>query len=312
MARRHKLNTLVDFSQCLDSERNGSYAGNAGSKRGISYMGQNWIVKYPKTTRSMHGKKLPSYTSSPLSEYLGSHVYEMLGVDTNRTLLGYDRGKVVVACLDFRPDNGILKEFRALKNAMTPELNERFDMEIAESATGDRVNIEENLFHLKNNPVLAIPGIRERFTDMIAIDAIIDNNDRNNGNWGVLTVGGTSMLAPIFDNGNAFSSKVDDEHLDDDPESIAAKWPGGRSIYESGGHQLSNKNLFAAEIPHLRESVEQAVRRYRTRRQDIADLVMGVPNTYGDIVVCSERRKRAYLAGMDARAQWLADDFGIK
>ena len=305
------MNSLIDFSQCPDSERNGSYAGNAGSKRGILYEGQNWIVKYPKTTRSMRGDKLPSYTSSPLSEYLGSRIYQALDVDAHSTLLGYDRGKVVVACLDFRPDNGILKEFRALKNAMTPELNDRFDLEIAEAATGDRVNIEETLFHLQNNPVLAIPGICERFTDMIAIDAIIDNNDRNNGNWGILTVSGENRLAPVFDNGNAFSNKVDDEHLDADPGSIVAKWAGGRSIYESGGHQLSNKNLFAAPIPHLQESVERAVRRYRERRAAIEDIVMEVPESHGDAPVCSLKRKRAYLAGMDARVQWLADDFGI-
>ena len=137
------MHQFIDFSQCPDSERNGSYAGNAGSKRGILYEGQCWIVKYPKTTRSMRGDKLPSYTSSPLSEYLGSHVFQILGIDAHDTLLGFDHGKIVVACRDFRPDNGILKEFRALKNAMTPELNDRFDIEIAESATGDRVNIED-------------------------------------------------------------------------------------------------------------------------------------------------------------------------
>ena len=302
---------LVDFSSCPDSDRNGSYAGNAGSKRGIVYDGRKWMVKYPKTTRMMRGNKLPSYTSSPLSEYLGSQVYSLLGIDTHQTVLGVDRGKLVVACLDFRPDDGILKEFRALKNAMTPELNDRFDLEIAESATGDRVSIEETLFHLRHNPILQIPGIRERFCDMIVTDAIIDNNDRNNGNWGILTVKGKNTLAPVFDNGNAFASKVDDEHLDTTPAVIVSKWAGGRSIYERNGHQLSNKNLFAAPIPGLDAAAQRVVSAYHAARTAIENLLMSLPADHEGIPVCSQLRKEAYLAGMDARVRWLAEDFEL-
>ena len=83
---------LVDYSSCPDSDRNGSYAGNAGSKRGIVYKGDNWIIKYLKAIRSMAGNKLPSYTSSPLSEYLGSQVYEALRIPVHQTILGIDGG----------------------------------------------------------------------------------------------------------------------------------------------------------------------------------------------------------------------------
>ena len=301
---------LVDFSLCSDSNRNGSYAGNAGSKRGIIFNGANWIVKYPKTTRSMRGDKLPSYTSSPLSEFLGSQVYAALGVPVHETVLGTDRGKTVVACRDFRPDNGILKEFRALKNAMTPELNDLFDAEIAESATGDHVNLDETLFHLERNPILDIPGIRERLFEMMVVDAIIDNPDRNNGNWGILTVEGENELAPVYDNGNAFSAKVDDDHLDVDPESITRAWAGGRTIYEHEGHQLSNKKLFSLDLPGLQPGLTVAMRRmlsaYAGARDDIMRLVDEIPDS-----VCSERRKLAYKTGMDARATWLADDVDL-
>ena len=302
---------LTDFSQCPLSNRHGSYSGNAGGKRGIVFQDADWIVKYPKITRSMRGDKLPSYTSSPLSEFLGSHVFSILGVDVHDTLLGVDKGKLVVACRDFRPDNAILKEFRSVKNAMTPELNDRFDLEIAESATGDRVSVEETLFHLAYNPVCDIPGINRRFAEMIVVDAIIDNTDRNNGNWGLLSVGGRNELAPVFDNGNAFSNKVDDEHLDTDPDVMLAKWLGGRSIYEMGGHQLSNRNLFAADIPQLAESAERILGRFEDKHDEIVDLIMSLPEHEGDLAVCSEKRKEAYLAGMDVRARWIAEDFGL-
>ena len=142
---------------------------------------------------------------------------------------------------------------------------------------------------------------------MIAIDAIIDNNDRNNGNWGVLTVRGETRLAPVFDNGNSFSSKVDDEHLDLDPEAVLAKWRGGRSIYERSGHQLSNGKLFASDICGLAEAAERLLGRFSEVHDDIVALVESVPES-----VCSPRRREAYLMGMDVRARWLAEDFGLE
>ena len=42
-----------------------------------------------------------SYTNSPISEYLGSHIYKILGFDVHDTILGYANGKNVVACKDF-------------------------------------------------------------------------------------------------------------------------------------------------------------------------------------------------------------------
>ena len=59
------------------SDRNGSYGGAAGSKEGILIDREYWLVKYPKSTRSMRGTLL-SYTTSALSEYIGSHIYSIL------------------------------------------------------------------------------------------------------------------------------------------------------------------------------------------------------------------------------------------
>lgn len=61
---------LVDFSACPFSSRHGQYGGQAGGKDGIIYKGSPWIIKYPKSTRSMQGANLPSYTTSPLSPTL--------------------------------------------------------------------------------------------------------------------------------------------------------------------------------------------------------------------------------------------------
>ena len=57
------------------SERNGTYGGKAGSKEGIIAEGEYWIVKYPQNTQGMRGT-LASYTTAPLSEYIGSNIYD--------------------------------------------------------------------------------------------------------------------------------------------------------------------------------------------------------------------------------------------
>lgn len=43
-----------------------------------------------------------SYTTSPLSEYIGSYIYESIGIPVHVTKLGIKDGKVVVAYKDFR------------------------------------------------------------------------------------------------------------------------------------------------------------------------------------------------------------------
>ena len=81
----------VTFPQTY--ERNGTYGGQAGEKEGITIDGTYWIVKYPKSTKGMRGDVL-SYMTAPLSEYIGSHIYEILGIDVHQTILGIRNGKL--------------------------------------------------------------------------------------------------------------------------------------------------------------------------------------------------------------------------
>ena len=43
-----------------------------------------------------------SYTTSPVSEYIGSHIYQSMGFPVHETKLGTYQNKVVVACKDFK------------------------------------------------------------------------------------------------------------------------------------------------------------------------------------------------------------------
>lgn len=96
---------IIDFTNSKLSPRNLEYGGRAGEKKGIIYNNEYWFLKYPKNTSVMNNIKGLSYVTSPLSEFIGSNIYKILGYDVHETLLGicFDgkRYKVVCACKGF-------------------------------------------------------------------------------------------------------------------------------------------------------------------------------------------------------------------
>ena len=198
------MRTLIDFESCLRSRR--FYGGNAGRKVGVVWEGANWILKFPGPTGKLQGS-VPSYTTAPLFEFLGSHVYGLLGIPVHETELGVRDGKLVCACRDFTTDNWDLVDFHDLKNSLSDD-----EIGFTESAsTGSGVVLDDVIAAIDRIPELAgIEGVRERFWDMFVVDAFIRNVDRNNTNWGVLsdrTGERGYRLAPVFDNGNSFNNK---------------------------------------------------------------------------------------------------------
>ena len=208
-----KPTNIFNLDPYLTNERNGMYGGQAGDKEGITIDGEYWIVKYPKSTKGMRGD-IESYTTAPLSEYIGSNIYQIIGIDTHSTILGIRNGKLVVACKDFCKVEGSLREVRTLKNIYNSELSEKLDESLSSTSSSHSIDLEDILIHLKYNPVLQkVTGIQMRFWEQILVDCLINNNDRNNGNWGILYEDGRYRLAPVFDNGGAFSNKTTDEKL---------------------------------------------------------------------------------------------------
>jgi len=189
------------------------YGGNAGAKEAVLYDNALWIVKYPKSTMDIKTPKI-SYTVSPISEHLGSKIYELLGLPVHETMLGVRKGRIVVACKDFTKTmdrSGVLVDasrlipFHDLKNTFMSSDLESY------SGTGPETLLQEALDTIAGlEDLMVTPGVAERFWDMFVVDAFIDNNNRSNGNWGLLwdMVDGSTSLAPVYGNGNAFFKKI--------------------------------------------------------------------------------------------------------
>ena len=74
---------MIDFSSLPTKKK--AYGGKNGSKLSVVYSGELYMLKLPS-----HFAKNPklSYENCMVSEYLGCHIFNLLGVKAQETLLG--------------------------------------------------------------------------------------------------------------------------------------------------------------------------------------------------------------------------------
>lgn len=299
---------FIDFNQATPV-RDIFYDGDAGAKKTINYNNDIWMLKLPKSTRDYKTRQI-SYTTSPLSEYLGSRIYEILGIPVHETLLGHYQGKVVVACKDFTYENGKeiarLISFNKIKNSyMSSDLD-------SNSGTGSETLLEEVLETISGQENLQeIKQTAERFWDMFVVDAFIGNNDRNNGNWGLLLYTGTGKqtLAPVYDNGNAFFNKRGIAQMEKRIANIdllredAYRAPVCAFKYLDSNNQAHKINPFDFIKSQDNPECNAALLRFM-RRVDMASidqLINDIPEVSEGIVVMPLAQKEFYKAILSTR-----------
>ncbi|MBQ9004000.1 MAG: HipA domain-containing protein [Eggerthellaceae bacterium] len=288
---------IVNLDSCPESGL--FYGGRAGQKVGILIDGEPWIAKYTRSTRDLAGKHLPAYTSSPLSEYLGSHIYALLGIDAHETLLGYRRGKIVCACKDFTHPDKRLFEFKDIKNSLSDDDPGDFTNVPSD---GESVFLSDVLATLSLSEVLrSTPGVRERFWDMFVVDAFLKNPDRNNGNWGLLrSADGSWRLAPVYDLGSALFSKRSDSLAVARAEYAASleedAFGTNVSCYRMIGEDGTSHAIHPFEFMARSRDPELAVARTRVLEavdmSEVDALIDDVPTeAFGCTVLTDERRE---------------------
>lgn len=276
---------LENFEPAPDSGR--FYGGDAGRKVGVTWNGADWMLKFPGPTRELVGS-VPSYTSAPLSEYLGSHIYELLGTPVHQTLLGIREGKLVCACKDFEAGHGRLVEFRELKNSMSDD-EPGFSGSPSDGRNVALADVRATIYRhpwLKN-----IDGVVERFWDMFVTDTLIRNVDRNNTNWGILVENGKPSLAPVYDNGSSFFNKRTPRQISArlaDSDLIRQDALDVRSCYvDDRGHHIAPLKYIASRQD---EECTKALERFKDRYDpDAADaLIDSLPNEFAGVHVCDK------------------------
>lgn len=281
----------------------------AGSKLGIMYQGEDWILKFPKSTKGMRKTGI-SYTTSPLSEYIGSHIYQILGYPVHETKLGIKDNKLVVACKDFTDSHVRLQEFREIKNYYNKVLEAILEDTVTDSDSVGSTSLHAVKAHLNYNSLLyMIDGMSERFWDCVIIDGLINNNDRNSGNWGILRYfDGSIALAPIFDNGASFSTKISDEKIKEmlkNEDRILSSAISTVTGYNIDGKALQFGALLKLEDEDIHNAVKRVVPQIQRHMDAITDFIYAIPNADNGIEIISEIRKEFYIKGMELRLRKL-------
>lgn len=298
------MNKMIDFTDATLSSRNLEYGGRAGEKKGIIYEGDFWFLKFPKNTTGMDNVKgLLSYVTAPLSEYIGSNIYRILGYDVHETILGicFDgkKYKVVCACKDYIKDdkNELLIPYTALRNDASPEVMNR-----VEESSLSASNINEIIFQLDHNTILKdIKNAKERFWDVVVIDMLINNNDRNEDNWGVIKdkMNNSYRLAPIYDCGNCFYGKASEERIQEmllDETKLRSSALNGITAYEGDDEKrIRNEDILKIDNRDLKEAIKRVYLKFINKKDEAIAFINAIPTTFNDVDVISDSRKDYYV-----------------
>ena len=192
----------IDFTDL--PQKNKSYSGANGSKLCVVYNNEDYMLKFPASSTKNDDM---SYTNGCISEYLGCHIFESVGIDVQKTLLGTyktqnGKEKIVVACKDFTKPGIVLSDFASLKNKI-----------IDSPRGGYGTEISDVLNSIENQTVIDPVELNKHFWNVFIVDALIGNWDRHNGNWGFLydQVNDKMTLAPIYDCGSSLYPQANEK-----------------------------------------------------------------------------------------------------
>lgn len=144
------------------------------------------------------------YSNRCLNEHIASSIYRSLGMEAQETLLGIYDGKEVVACKDFCAIGERIINFGMMKNQC-----------IDSEQGGYGTELQSVLEAIDMQKIYDPIALKEHFWKMFAVDALLGNFDRHNGNWGVVVNENTmqSRIAPVYDNGSCLYPQLTDEQM---------------------------------------------------------------------------------------------------
>lgn len=281
---------MLDFTECIEIFNN--YKGSE-KKKTIIYNNKKYLVKFPDPIREKN--KNISYINNAFSEYVGSNIFRLVGFATQNTILGkyiYNgKEKIVCGCEDFTDDNNVLYEFESLALSTNP------DKKIG-------TELKDILEVIEESKMIDTNSTKERFWDMFVIDAFISNNDRNEGNWGLILNKETNdlRLAPVFDNGASFYNKSNDDKLSsiyrDNFKFKQSVYDSSISIYTLNGKQINPlKYIENMNNNECNKAILRIIPKININK--IISIFEEIPKEYNGLPVLSEMQKTYYLSSLE-------------
>lgn len=202
---------LIDCNS-LSIEVTRTYGGLTGSKIAVWYKGALYMLKCQQRLKDKNFKNVElSYANDPITEYIGSHVYGLLSYPVHDTILGTYDGKLCVLCKDFAYPNSIT-EFKYLRNTLMTE-------DVIQHSSGMSASLDDILQVIQYYSAIDKEQCLLHFWTMFAIDSIIGNTDRNNGNWGFLQKDNILVPCQVYDCGACLNNKRSERQMEQDIQS---------------------------------------------------------------------------------------------
>lgn len=193
---------MIDFTNCRVILGR-AYNGANGNKIAVEYNGEAYMLKFPPSAENKPTDL--SYTNSCISEHIASSIFNMLGINAQKTMLGRfsvkGKEKLVCACKDFTVGGKRLLDFCSIKNTV-----------LDSDSNGSGTELSEVIDAIDKQQYIPPYALREHFWNVFIADALLGNFDRHNGNWGFLydDIRNETEIAPVFDCGSCLLPQADD------------------------------------------------------------------------------------------------------
>lgn len=284
---------MLDFTNYQIKKK--TYSGANGSKISIVIDNELYMLKMPQHANKNENL---SYSNSAISEYIGSHIFNMLGIKAQETILGtykyHDVERISVACKDFEKDGYVLKDFASVKNQV-----------IDSNSNGYGTELNDVLEAIEKQMLIDPKTLSDYFWDMFIVDALIGNWDRHNGNWGFLYNQDTDdiKLAPIYDCGSCLFPQLGEEGI---KNILKDKQKFNARIYDfpTSALSLNNKriNYYTFISSHEYKECDNALKRI-SKRIDLNEI-----NKLIDGITCISDNHKIFLKNiLKARKEIIID-----
>lgn len=187
--------TMRDYSRYQEGNR---YYSGAERKKSILINGKSYLIKFQKNSRE-------GLRFNHVSEYLGSHIFALLGIETQETFLGTYKGEDVVVIQDFLEEDEVFVPFNGVGDSSLEQNKEKYQYSYTDIITMLQDNVK----------LTDVEQTIDLFWDMFIIDAFIANFDRHGSNWGFIKKDNRYRLSPVFDNGSSLFPQLNtDEKIE--------------------------------------------------------------------------------------------------
>lgn len=248
----------------FDEYRNSKiYYSGSERKESIIIDNELYMVKYQK--QKEFGK-----IHNHISEFIGSHIFELCGFKVHQTFLGYRNDEQVVVCKDFNEEGKQFIPFNGLKESTLDQDKKTY-----------KYDYEDIMQILRDNSKLTnVSDTISTFWQIYIMDALLGNFDRHGSNWGFIKENNNYTLSPVFDNGSClFPGLIDEEEM---KEIINSEEETDKRIYKFPTSQIKlngRKSSYFEVINSLQFSECNDALRSVMPRINISDILSLIDET---------------------------------